>query len=116
MANMDRINAIIAAFEERIQKLQTEGIKSKIDYQNDNLFCELTTYLIQQCSTSKPCLDVLISVTEFYPNILLKDISLVDNVINICKQDLFSRASTFIEKHQEKKESKFDLAKQILEE
>ncbi|MCE7746327.1 MAG: tryptophan--tRNA ligase [Candidatus Heimdallarchaeota archaeon] len=33
-----------------------------------------------------------------------------------CKQDLFSRARKFIEKHQEKKESKFDLAKQILEE
>ncbi len=33
-----------------------------------------------------------------------------------CKQDLFSRACKFIEKHQTKKESKFDLAKQILEE
>jgi len=33
-----------------------------------------------------------------------------------CKQDLFSRVRKFIEKHQEKKESKFDLAKQILEE
>ncbi|MHA1355501.1 MAG: tryptophan--tRNA ligase, partial [Candidatus Heimdallarchaeota archaeon] len=33
-----------------------------------------------------------------------------------CKQDLFSRAFVFIEKHQEKKESKFELAEQILEE
>jgi tryptophanyl-tRNA synthetase len=33
-----------------------------------------------------------------------------------CKQDLFSRARKFIEKHQDKKESKVDLAKQILEE
>ena len=33
-----------------------------------------------------------------------------------CKQDLFSRISKFIEKHQEKKESKIELAEQILEE
>jgi len=32
-----------------------------------------------------------------------------------CKQDLFVRASKFIEKHQQKKENKFDLAKQLLE-
>jgi tryptophanyl-tRNA synthetase len=33
-----------------------------------------------------------------------------------CKQDLFSRISKFIENHQEKKESKIELAEQILEE
>ncbi|MGC9778363.1 MAG: hypothetical protein HZR80_03895 [Candidatus Heimdallarchaeota archaeon] len=87
MTDLERIAAVITAFEERIQELQAEGLKSHLDQQNDSLFCELASYLVQHCNTSKQCLEFLMRIAELYPNIMLKDVSLIDKVIQICKQE-----------------------------
>ncbi len=84
---MERITSVITAFEECIQELQVEGLKSHLDLQNDNIFCELASYLVQQCNTSKQCLDILMRIAELYSNIMVKDISLIDKVVQICKQE-----------------------------
>jgi hypothetical protein len=87
MSDEERITAVITAFEERIEELQAEEYKSPKEFQEDALLNDFASYLVQNCSITKRCLEVLMQIIEFYPTIMKDNLTLLDKVIQISKQE-----------------------------
>ncbi|MBD3193318.1 MAG: hypothetical protein GF308_21970 [Candidatus Heimdallarchaeota archaeon] len=87
MSNEERIQTVITAFEDRIEELQTEGYESPEEFQQDSLLNDLASYLVQNCSISKRCLEILMQIIELYPTIMKNNTDLLDKVIQITKQE-----------------------------
>lgn len=87
MSDEERIQAVITAFEERIEELRTDGYKSPKEFQQDNLLNDFASYLVQNCSITKHCLEILMQIIEFYPTIMKDNLTLLDKVIKIGKQE-----------------------------
>jgi hypothetical protein len=87
MSDDERINAIITAFEERIDELKAEGRTSPNAFQEDSHLNDLASYLVENCSISQRCLEILMQITEFYPFVMKNNVTLLDKVIQICLQE-----------------------------
>jgi hypothetical protein len=87
MSDDERINAIISAFEERIQELKADGKTSPKNIQEDSLLYDFSTYLVQNCSLTQRCLEILMQIVEFYPTIMKDNVSLLDKIIKISQQE-----------------------------